>query len=59
MSDQEKGIRVTVEDLETGESESKVIVNDYIIVTAGTCYVDYQQAFANGTHQLTVKGRGS
>lgn len=51
-------IEVTVRDTETGESETATIVNDYIIVTAGTCEVtsfnDYPQT---GTTQLTIKGR--
>ena len=55
MSD--KGIRVTIEDLETGESESREVLNDYIIICQGTCYVSAEQMWASGTHQLTVKGR--
>ncbi len=50
-------IRVTVEDLETGETESREIMNDYIIVTAGECYVSSTQSWKNGTHQLIIKGR--
>ncbi len=52
-----KQIRVTVTDLETGESESQEVSNDYVIVCAGSCYLDGTQAYANGTHVLTVKGR--
>lgn len=56
MSD--KGIKVTVEDLETGETESTMIKNDYIVIAAGTCYVSHTQVFPkSGTHQLTIKGR--
>lgn len=52
-------IRVTVEDLTTGERESQDIDNDYIIVCAGSCYVAHTQAYlTKGTHVLTVKGRG-
>lgn len=50
-----KGIRVTVEDLETGKIESRVVWNDYFILTAGNCYLDGVQAYANGTHVLTLK----
>jgi hypothetical protein len=50
-------IRVTVEDTATGETESTEIVNDYVITTAGTCYVSHISRFASGTHILTVKGR--
>lgn len=52
-----KGIRVTVEDLQSGESESTVIDNDYVLITAGTCYRSHVNAHANGTHVLTIKGR--
>jgi hypothetical protein len=55
MTDQSGGIRVTVEDLETGETESKVVWNDYVIVTAGDHYVDGIVRHANGTTQLTIK----
>jgi hypothetical protein len=53
------GIRVTVEDLETGDGESVVIADDYVVTTAGSCYVAHTQAYANGTHILTIKGRKS
>lgn len=51
------GIRVTVEDLETGETETIDVDNDYVILAAGTCNVEHVQAYSNGTHVLTVKGR--
>lgn len=52
------GIRVTVEDLATGESESVVIRDDYVCIAAGSCYVSHTQVFPrSGTHQLTIKGR--
>jgi hypothetical protein len=50
-------IRVTVEDLATGETETVEIMDDYVILAAGSCHVDHVQAYANGTHILTVKGR--
>lgn len=54
----EPQIRVTVEDLATGETESQEIRDDYIIVCAGTCHVDGIQTYpTKGTHVLTVKGR--
>lgn len=53
-----KGIRVTVEDLETGTVKSREIWNDYLIICTGTCHVAHTQAFASGTHILTIKGRG-
>ncbi len=52
-----KGIRVTVEDLETGDGESVVISDDYNLITAGSCYVDGIQVYGNGTHVITIKGR--
>jgi hypothetical protein len=50
-------IRVTVEDLATGEKESLEIMDDYILICAGSCYQDGVQMYANGTHMITVKGR--
>lgn len=53
------GIRVTVEDLATGETESQQVQNDYIIVCAGSCHVAHTQVYPKkGTHVLTIKGRG-
>lgn len=49
------GTRVTCEDIETGESESAVIRDDYIIVTDGTCEITSMQVYGNGTVQLTIK----
>lgn len=57
MPDPAPGIRVTVEDLATGEAETQTIYDDYVIVVAGSCHVAHVNAFANGTHVLTVKGR--
>lgn len=51
-------LRVTVSDAETGEKlDEKVIVNDYVLVCAGTAVLAHTQTHANGTHVLTVKGR--
>lgn len=49
-------IEVTVRDTETGEADTAVIKDDYILVTAGSCYRAGVQASANGTHVITVKG---
>lgn len=49
------GIRVTCEDLETGESQSREIWNDYIVIVAGDRYVANVQAHGNGTHVVTIK----
>ena len=52
-----KKVRVVVTDIETGDTSSAEIEDDYIIICAGTCDVSYFQVCKNGTHQLTVKGR--
>jgi len=49
-------IKVTVEDVETGETASRIIENDYVLVTAGTCYLWSYQMHKAGTHTLYVKG---
>lgn len=50
------GTAVTARDLGSGESETVEIVNDYVVVTDGTCEVAGVQVHANGTHVITVKG---
>lgn len=50
-------IRVTVEDLATGGKETVEVCDDYLILAAGSCNVEHVQAYRNGTHILTVKGR--
>lgn len=50
------GIKVTVEDLKTGRKESRVIMDDYILVTAGHCYEASVTVHQNGTHQIVIKG---
>lgn len=53
-----QGIRVTVTDLGTGESETQEVWDDYVIVTAGSCEVANIQTYpTKGTHVLTIKGR--
>ena len=52
-----KGVRVTATDLETGESGSVVIDNDYVLICAGDRYQSEVQRHANGTTVLTVKVR--
>ena len=49
------GTRVTCEDIETGESESAVIHDDYIIVTDGACEISSMQVYSSGTVQVTIK----
>lgn len=51
-----KGIKVTVEDLETGEIESKEVrPGDYVIVSVAPAYTSNVVAYKNGTHVITVK----
>ena len=51
-------IRVTVTDTETGESQSREIENDVIVITAGTCWVDHIADYpTKGTQVYTIKGR--
>ena len=47
-------VRVTVEDAD-GDTETAVIENDYIVVTAGDRYIDGIQAYGNGTQIVTIK----
>ena len=56
-AEHEQGVRVTVEDLATGETKSAVICNDYVLVTVGTCYQASIQTWPKtGTHAITIKG---
>jgi hypothetical protein len=50
-------IQVTATDLDAPHETSTVeILDDYVIVTAGTAEVTSVVAHANGTHVITVKG---
>ena len=51
------GIRVTATDLETGESQSAVIDDNYALICAGNRYQSGIQYHANGTVTLTVSVR--
>lgn len=58
MSDEpRKGTKVSCLDIEKDDGDSIVIVDDYVCVTDGSCYVAHTQVYANGTHILTIKGR--
>ena len=51
-------IRVTVVDEQTGDTETvRVADGDYLLTVVDPCYLDHTQAFGNGTHVLTIKGR--
>lgn len=52
-------LTVTVRDSETGEEQTRDLPeDDYIVITSGTCRYSVQ-AYANGTHVVTLKGRRS
>lgn len=51
-----KGIRVTIEDLATGTTETKEVVDDYLVITAGCFYLAHTNWYSrSGTTQLTIK----
>lgn len=53
----DKGFRVTVEDLETGDVDTEVVMpGDYTLIPFHPCILDSFVKHANGTVQLTIKG---
>lgn len=52
------GTKVTAESLDDGGTESRIIHDDYNLVTDGDCYVHHIATYANGTHVITVKNVG-
>lgn len=52
-----RGTRVTAVDLDSGESETVEIENDYLVICDGDRYIDGIQVYANGTAVITVKRR--
>lgn len=59
MAEQKRGLKITVEDLETGDVETvEMPMGEYFILTTEPCHVSYQQVFGSGkTVQLTIKER--
>ena len=52
------GTRVTCTDIATGESETQIIENNYVVVCDGDRYLDGIQAYPkSGTVVLTIKRR--
>lgn len=49
------GTEVTARDTETGETEKQTIVDDYIVITDGNCFVSNVQMHENGTTVVTIK----
>lgn len=54
-----KGVRVTVLDHATGQTETKEIPpGEYLIICTAPCDVAHTQVYPkSGTHVLTIKGR--
>lgn len=51
-------IRVTVTDTESGDTETREIDNDVLVVTSGTCHIASVQDYPiKGTQVYTIKGR--
>ena len=51
-----KGFKVTVEDLDTGETQAMVVsTGDYMLIPFSPCYLHHTQ-MSNGSVQLTLKG---
>lgn len=48
-------IRITVEDLETGDQEQQTITDDVVVITAGRHYVASVNKYATGTQVWTIK----
>lgn len=56
-SDTQKGVRVHVTDLETGDTDEAIVpTGDYLIIAVEPARYEVQ-AHQNGTHIITVKGR--
>lgn len=53
----DKGFRVTVEDLDTGDNQTMVVhAGDYMLIPFAPCYLHYTQRSASGTVQIMLKG---
>lgn len=51
-----RGFKVTVEDLDSGETQSRVVYEgDYMLIPFAPCYLHHTQASANGTTVVTLK----
>jgi len=56
LADGTAGTRVTATDLATGEEETDEIVDDFVLVTNGRCYLAHTVAYiSTGTTVLTIK----
>lgn len=53
------GTEVTSRDLDSGDSQSVTIKDDYTLVTDGDCVVSHIAAYARaGTHVITIRNVG-
>jgi hypothetical protein len=59
MPDSKQMLRITVLDLETGDTETaEMPAGEYFILCTAPCYVAHTQSFGGGkTVQLTIKDR--
>lgn len=54
----ETGIRVTVEDIATGDMESTVVHDgQHVLICVEPAYKSAVQVYANGTTQITIRQR--
>ena len=59
MSDRKPVLKVTVVDIESGETQEALVpAGEYFILTTEPCHLSHVQAFGGGkTVQLTIKDR--
>lgn len=57
MSPSDQPIQVTVHDPVTGETVTRELMNDYLILAAGTCTYQIDANLTTGKHVITVTGR--
>jgi hypothetical protein len=56
MAERRNGTRITATEIATGESESREIVDDFVLITDGRCYLAHTAAYlSTGTTVLTIK----
>ena len=49
------GTEITARDLDSGETETKVIRDDWLVITDGAYEIAGVQVYGNGTVQVTLK----
>jgi hypothetical protein len=53
-----QGFRITVEDIDTGETTTMIIAKgDYFLATFEPCHDAHHVQYGNGVSQITIKGR--